>query len=138
MAHENLRVRGLPQDVAKCKSSDLSERPSFFSVLLFSVSWILMIFSFTGACTAPTAMIGPAYTLSSTGNIFQAGLSYSSNELITYYTEKTPLENLKEISQKERKKFNNIKKQTLESEDFFALIQSKIKKTSKILKIANQ
>ena len=99
---------------------------------------ILMIFSFTGACTAPTAMIGPAYTLSSTGNIFQAGLSYSSNELITYYTEKTPLENLKEISQKERKKFNNIKKQTLESEDFFALIQSKIKKTSKILKIASQ
>tara|TARA_B100001287_G_scaffold237146_1_gene209995 strand:+ start:315 stop:608 length:294 start_codon:yes stop_codon:yes gene_type:complete len=97
-----------------------------------------MIFSFTGACTAPTAMIGPAYTLSSTGNIFQAGLSYSSNELITYYTEKTPLENLKEISQKERKKFNNIKKQTLESEDFFALIQSKIKKTSKILKIASQ
>ena len=99
---------------------------------------ILMIFSFTGACTAPTAMIGPAYTLSSTGNIFQAGLSYSSNELITYYTEKTPLENLKEISQKERKKFNNIKKQTLESEDFFALIQNKINKTSKILDIANQ
>ena len=28
------------------------------------------------ACTAPTAMLGPAYTLSSPGNIFQTGYSY--------------------------------------------------------------
>ena len=33
----------------------------------------LFIISFLGGCTAPTAMFGPAYTLSSTGNIFQAG-----------------------------------------------------------------
>ena len=32
---------------------------------------------FLGACTAPTAMLGPAYTLTSSGNVYQAGLSLS-------------------------------------------------------------
>jgi hypothetical protein len=31
------------------------------------------LFSFLGACASPTAMLGPAYTLTSTGNILQAG-----------------------------------------------------------------
>ena len=43
-------------------------------------------------------MLGPAYTLTSTGNIFQAGFSYGSNEMITMYTGKTPIENVKEIN----------------------------------------
>ena len=80
-------------------------------------------------CASPTAMIGPAYTLTSTGNVFQAGLSYGSNELITYYTGKTPIENVKEVAQKK-----NIQKQTLESEDFYILVKQKINRTSAILK----
>ena len=59
------------------------------------------------ACTSPTAMLGPAYTLSSTGNIFQAGLNYGSNEMITMYTGKTPIENIKEITLNNQK---NIQK----------------------------
>ena len=43
----------------------------------------LFLLGFLGACGAPTAMIGPAYTLTSTGNLAQAGLSYGSNKLIT-------------------------------------------------------
>ena len=58
----------------------------------------LFVISFLGACASPTAMLGPAYTLSATGNVLQAGLSYGSNEMITMYTGKTPLENLKDIS----------------------------------------
>ena len=41
----------------------------------------LFLLSFLGACTSPTAMLGPAYTLTSTGNVFQAGFSYGSSEL---------------------------------------------------------
>ena len=48
-----------------------------------------------GACGAPTAMIGPAYTLTTSGNVMQAGFAYSSSELVTMYTGKTPLENIK-------------------------------------------
>ena len=93
---------------------------------------------FLNACTSPTAMLGPAYTLSSTGNIFQAGLSYGSNELITQYTGKTPIENLKEISEIELEKDKNIMKKTLESEDFYYLVQNKFKKTRSLIKLSNQ
>ena len=88
----------------------------------------LFVVSILSGCASPTAMLGPAYTLSSTGNVFQAGLSYGSNELITYYTGKTPIENVKEMTQKK-----NIQKQTLESEEFSILVKNKIDKTGAIL-----
>ncbi len=98
----------------------------------------LFIVCFLGACASPTAMLGPAYTLTSSGNIFQAGLSYGSNEMITMYTGKTPLENLQEISSIEQNKKKNIHKKTLESEDFYILVKQNVEKTNKILKSSNQ
>ena len=97
----------------------------------------LLIFCLLGACTSPTTMLGPAYTLSSTGNVFQAGLSYGSNELVKSYTGKTTVENLKDISLKKIKEKENIKKKTLESEEFYILVKNKINKTNSILKIAH-
>ena len=97
---------------------------------------IVVLFSviFLAGCSSPTAMLGPVYTLSSTGSVFQAGLSYGSNEMITMYTGKTPIENVKEISSNQK----NIQKKTLESEDFFILVQNRIKKTSSLISISNQ
>jgi len=89
---------------------------------------------FLSGCTSPTAMLGPVYTLTSTGSINQASLSYGSNELITMYTGKTPVENIKEITLTEK----NIKKTTLESEDFYILVKNKIDKTGSIFKKSNQ
>ena len=45
-----------------------------------------------------------------------------SNRMITMYTGKTPIENVKEITLNHEK---NIKKQTLESEDFYFLVKNK-------------
>ena len=98
----------------------------------------LFLFTLLGACASPTALIGPTYTLTSTGNILQAGLSYGSNEMITYYTGKTPLENLKEITTDHSKKNINIQKQTLESQEFYSLIKNKIENTGNLKKISNQ
>ena len=98
----------------------------------------LFIFSFLGACTSPTAMLGPAYTFSSSGNIIQAGLNYGSNQMITHYTGKTPIENLKEVSQIKKKQKINIKKKTLESDEFYFLVKSKIEKSSGIFNSSNQ
>ena len=89
----------------------------------------LFMLCFLGACGAPTAMLGPAYTFTSTGNIAQAGLSYGSNVFITSYTGKTPIENLEEIRLKKIQSKKNIQKQTLESEDFYYLVKNKIEKT---------
>ena len=97
-----------------------------------------IIFSFLGGCTSPTTMLGPAYTLSSSGNVLQAGLNYGSNQMITKYTGKTPIENLKEIKKTKIKQKNNIQKETLESEDFYILVKNKIDKSSGIFKLTSQ
>ena len=105
----------------------------FLSMIHKKIIFGLFVLGFFSGCTSPTAMLGPAYTLTSTGNVFQAGLSYGSNEMITYYTGKTPLENVKEVTQKK-----NIQKQTLESEDFYILVKNNIDRTGAILKKTNQ
>ena len=95
---------------------------------------VLFVINFANGCSSPTAMLGPMYTFSTSGNIAQASLSYSSNEVITMYTGKTPLENIQDFALPEK----NIKKKTLESEDFFNLVKNRIDKTGAILKKTNQ
>ena len=105
----------------------------FLIMIHKKIIYSLIALYFLAGCTSPTAMIGPVYTLSSTGSIFQTGLSYGSNEIITRSTGKTPIENVIEISSKK-----NIQKQTLESEDFYFLVKNRIDKTGVILKKSNQ
>ena len=98
----------------------------------------LFILNLLAGCASPTTMLGPAYTMTSSGNTLQAGFSYGSNKLITQYTGKTPIENLKDASLLEKKELTNIKKNTLESEDFYILVKNKIEKTSNIFNLTNQ
>ena len=98
----------------------------------------LFLFSMLGACGAPSAMLGPAYTFTTTGNIAQAGLTYGSNTLITSYTGKTPIENIEDITSKNLSVKKNIQKQTLQSEDFYQLVKSKIEMTKGKIKLSNQ
>ena len=98
----------------------------------------LFIVCFLGACASPTAMLGPAYTLTSTGSVLQAGFNYGTNEMITAYTGKSPIENLKEIGLEAHENSKNIERKTLESKDFYNLVKRKIEKTNSILKLSNQ
>ena len=43
------------------------------------------------------ALLGPAYTLTSTGNIYHAGLSYGANHAVKKTTGKSAAENIKNI-----------------------------------------
>ena len=106
----------------------------FFNMIQKKIILGLFLFIFAGACTAPTAMLGPAYSLTSR-NVVQAGFSYGSSELVTMYTGKTPMENVIEIASSD---ISNIQKKTLESEDFKDLVKSRVKKTNNILKSSNQ
>ena len=47
------------------------------------------------------------------------------------YTGKTPIENIQEIGSIAKKANNNIKKKTLESQDFYILVKNKIEKTQR-------
>ena len=48
----------------------------------------LFLLFFLNGCVQSAALLGPAYTLTSTGNVFQAGLSYGSNQVVKNITGK--------------------------------------------------
>ena len=107
----------------------------FFNMIYKKITLGLFSLIFLGACTTPTAMLGPAYTLTSSGNVIQAGFSYGSSELVTMYTGKTPMENVIEIASSD---ISNIQKKTLESEDFYQLVKNKVERTKGKIILSNQ
>ena len=97
------------------------------------IARLFLLFLLNG-CVQSAALLGPAYTLTSTGNVFQAGLSYGSNQAFKKIIEKSTTENIKSPVAD-----NKIKVEEEENhEEFFALVKSRIEKTSKIIQLANQ
>tara|TARA_B110001452_G_C14835082_1_gene291620 strand:- start:60 stop:353 length:294 start_codon:yes stop_codon:yes gene_type:complete len=65
---------------------------------------ILALFLLNG-CVQSTAMLGPSLTAATTGNFFQAGLTYGTNITIEEKTGKTPSEHITNyMDEKEKKK----------------------------------
>ena len=56
----------------------------------------LFLFSFIAlnGCIETTAFLGPAITISNTGNIYQASLSYTSSQIVRNATGKTTFEHV--------------------------------------------
>ena len=94
----------------------------------------LFLLFFLNGCVQTAALLGPAYTLTSTGNIYQAGLSYSSNQAVKKITGKSPTENIKDLANSQKIKAEEKEKR----DEFYALVKSRIEKTSKIIQLANQ
>ena len=94
----------------------------------------LFLLFFLNGCIQSAALLGPAYTLASSGNIYQAGLSYGSNQAVKKITGKSPTENIQSLVDNKKKKIEEEEKQ----EEFFALVKNRIEKTSKIINSANQ
>ena len=94
----------------------------------------LFLLFFLNGCVQSTALLGPAYTMASTGSVFQAGLSYGSNEAVKKITGKSPTENIQSLIDNKKKKIEEKEKE----EEFFTLVKSRIEKTSKIIQLANQ
>jgi len=93
----------------------------------------LFLLVFLNGCVQTTALLGPVFTLASTGNIYQASLTYGSNQAVEKITGKSPTENVQSLLDN-KKKIEEKEKQ----EEFFALVKSRIEKTSKIIQLANQ
>jgi len=94
---------------------------------------IFLLF-FLNGCAQSTALLGPAYTLVSTGNLYQAGLSYGSNHAVKKITGKSPTENIKSLTDNKKSKIDEEKNY----DEFFALVKNRIEKTSKVIQLANQ
>ena len=94
----------------------------------------LFLLLFLNGCVQTTALLGPAYTLTSTGNVYHAGLSYASNHAVKKITGKSITENIKILANNKK----IIVKEVENNEEFFILVKSRIEKTSKIIQLANQ
>ena len=94
----------------------------------------LFLLFFLNGCVQSAALLGPAYTLASTGNIYQAGLSYGSNQAVKKITGKSPIENIKSLTDSKKSKIDEEQNY----DEFFALVKNRIEKTSKIINSANQ
>ena len=92
-------------------------------ILKKSIFGICLLSSLNG-CIQNTAFLGPAYTLGSTGNVYQAGLSYGSNVAVKRVTGKSPGENIQDLLQPKD-----------EDSDFERLIKQRIIKTRKIMNL---
>ena len=93
----------------------------------------LFFLLFFNGCVQSTALLGPSYTLISTGNVYQAGFSYGSSKVIKKMTDKTPTENIKSLLDNKK-----LKVEEVNYDEFFALVKNRIEKKSKITNLANQ
>ena len=64
----------------------------------------LFLLLFLNGCVQTASLLGPAYTLTSTGNIYQAGLSYGSSQAVKKITGKSPAENVQSLVDNKKKK----------------------------------
>ena len=98
-------------------------------VLYFCISLFL-----TG-CYQSTAMVGPAITLASTGNISQAGFAYITNKAFEKETGMTTTEYVSTILEEKTKK---TKKNEKIYEELMILVQTNFEQTRKKLLLQNQ
>jgi phosphoribosylaminoimidazole (AIR) synthetase len=94
----------------------------------------LFLLIFLSGCVQSAALLGPAFTLASSGNIYQAGLSYGSNQAVKKITGKSPTENIKSLTNSKKSKIDEEQNY----DQFFAIVKNRIEKTSKIINLANQ
>ena len=78
-------------------------------------------------CAQNAALLGPAYTLATSGNVYHAGLTYGGNEMITKTTGKSVAENFKEVLTPKK-----------EDTEFEKLVKRNIEKTRRKLKLSSQ
>ena len=96
---------------------------------MFLKKLIIMIFlvSFLSGCAQNAALLGPAYSLATSGNIYQAGFTYGGNEIVTKTTGKSMAQIIKESITAKK-----------EDSDFKKLVKRNIEKTRKKLNFSNQ
>ena len=87
---------------------------------------IIFLVSFLNGCAQNAALLGPVYTLATSGNIYQAGFTYGGNEIVTKTTGKSMAQNIKDSIAPKK-----------EDSDFQKLVKRNIEKTRKKLNFSN-
>ena len=93
---------------------------------------IVSLITFLSGCVQSTAMIGPSVTLVSSGNLYQAGVSYGANKAVEKETGMPPSKYI--INKIEDNKIN--KKEKMDDdvyESLSILLELNIEKTKKLI-----
>ena len=72
-------------------------------ILKRTIAGLFLLFLLNG-CMQSAALLGPAYTLASSGNIIHTGLSYGSSQAVKKITGKSPTENIKSLIDSKKSK----------------------------------
>ena len=83
-------------------------------------------------CFQSSAMVGPAVTLASTGNVSQAGLAYITNKAVEKETGMSATKYVSTILEEKTKKNEKI------NEELMILVQTNFEETRKKLLLQNQ
>ena len=86
-------------------------------------------------CFQSSAMVGPAITFASTGNVSQAGLAYFTNRAVKEETGMSTAEYVSTIIEEKTKK---TKKNEKIDENLLILVQTNFEQTRKKLLLQNQ
>ena len=95
-------------------------------ILVFIVSGLIL-----SGCAQSTAMLGPAITLASSGNVSQAGLTFFTNKAVEKETGMDTVSFVTNKIEKQNSK-NRLKR------DFKKLVQNNFEKTREILILQDQ
>ena len=95
-------------------------------VFIYIIAFVVL-----SGCVQSTAMVGPAFTMASTGNFTQAGLSYFTNRAVK---EETGMDTVSYVSKKieEKHSENKLKR------EFKTLVETNFEKTRQKLKLQDQ
>ena len=108
--------------------------------LLKKIITLPIVFLFLNGCIESTAFLGPAITAGTSGNIYQASLSYGANQVIQKTTGKTPTEHVVAFFDPQNDHQGDLKKILIEEvketkskiiikeDDFFAMAKEVYKK----------
>jgi len=84
---------------------------------------------FLAGCVQPTALLGPIYTIGTSGNVLQAGASYGTSFAVKKMTGKTVSENVNTFVDTEE-----LKEELKENPDeFFRIVKKHAKKSKEII-----
>jgi len=95
--------------------------------MLKKIIIVLFLTNFLVGCAQNAALLGPAYTLATSGSVYHAGFTYGGNELITKTTGKSATQNLKDMLVPKK-----------DDTEFEQLVKKNIKETRKKLNLSNQ
>ncbi len=71
--------------------------------------YVILLISLNGCIQTTASFIGPAYTVASTGNVYQAGLSVTINQALVHTTGEDAVEHVTKILDNLDEKKNNMK-----------------------------